>query len=72
MSNANEPAFPVTDFSGPHGMSKRDLIAMHALQGWIASNSAMMDQPEHHRVAARFAVNSADSLLAELSKAVPQ
>jgi hypothetical protein len=84
MSNANEPAFPVTDFTVPHGMSKRELIAMHALQGWIAGplGGDTMDvfdfeaEPEvakeHLDAVASTCVAYADALLAELSKAVPQ
>ncbi|ADX42578.1 hypothetical protein [Tetrasphaera phage TJE1] len=71
MSNDNSgPAFPSE--GGPYvrdGMTKRELIAMNALQG-ILANSAMIDQssPGSFNWASVAATKFADALLAELAK----
>lgn len=78
MNNADNSAFP-TDPSHTRGMTKRELIAMHALQGllangqlfdWLSARGHNADQSSAQ--IAEGAVRSADALLAELSKAVPQ
>jgi hypothetical protein len=78
MSNANEPAFPsqTHEYDGQGkvlqydigGLTKREHIAAMALQGWLATFTdpdcrALPDK------CAKFAVECADALLAELERA---
>lgn len=80
MKNADMPAMPQSatdggygcnydeDFGGyvPTGLTKREMFAMHAMQGELAG-SANHSRPEPEDVAS-FAVKCADALLKELEK----
>ncbi len=88
MKNADMPAMPIVNDNGaPHftsdiamtksncvGMTKREMIAMHAMQGYISGNLAWTDGADGGAVmlsvdeAAREAVSYADALLKELEK----
>lgn len=83
MSAANEPAYPTPDSGGhwtnpetgytgyqnpgKPGMTKREVMAMHVLAGWV-SDSSMHNDQEHIRNATTFAVACADALLSELER----
>lgn len=70
MSHGDESAFPwvIQHPSGDHnwatGLTKRELVAMAAMQGVLAAPDC---PPSNERIAA-FAVRCADALLAELDK----
>lgn len=49
------------------GMSKREMLAAMAMQGWLASYGGLHTVPDSKVVAAK-AVEIADALLAELEK----
>lgn len=71
------PAFPGVEYSfydgmpqvsGYYvGMTKREVIAMHAMAGLLASNSQAADWMEPKQ-SAEMAVEYADALLAELGR----
>lgn len=65
MSDANEPAFGHGDYvnGGAPGLTKRELFAAMAMQGWLAGISDA--EPE---LMAKDAVAYADALLAALSE----
>lgn len=70
MKDQSGPAFPVSkelwrglDFHP--GMTKRELIAMHALQGLLANSSLKL---EKYGLFAKDAVGLADAMLAELGR----
>lgn len=81
MSTANEPAYPTPDSGGhwtnpetgytgyqnpgQPGMTKREVIAMHALAGILTGTRG---SPSDMQLAARRAVLNADALLAELER----
>ena len=79
MSNADDPAYPPTEapwraWANPGvndetreclGMTKRELIAMHALAGILTGTRG---SPSDMQLAARRAVLHADALLAELER----
>lgn len=77
MKNSDMPAMPVNTFiqSGDtsqstsefSGLSKREIMAMHAMQGLLSSESAK-SWYEKHEDCAEAAVNYADALLKELEK----
>lgn len=81
MSNANEPAFPVTqtkhnkashapDYFNVHsvgGLTKRELLAAVAMQGMLASETEASNYG-HIGFLAESAVKRADALLAALAK----
>ena len=69
MTNSNHSAFPATEYyderpiGGSSGLTKRELFAAMALQGFIAANG------QHQvRDAATAAVEYADALIKALSK----
>lgn len=76
MKNAEMPAMPtpvMDNGSTPHGteptygLTKREMFAMHAMQGLLAANSGWRNSnPMTHDVIANEAVVLADALLAEL------
>lgn len=77
MSKADEPAFPVpeTAVGGQRmrgGLSKREYFAAMAMQGMLANpeinKRARKNGVYSPREYARWAVDSADALLAELEK----
>lgn len=81
MSTANEPAYPTPDSGGhwtnpetgytgyqnpgQPGMTKREMIAMHALQGITAGAYCGGGFMEVH---VKYAVEYADALLVELER----
>lgn len=70
MSDANDPAYPAWDLPEMtcYGLTKRELIAAMAMQGFAAD-------PDVHAeaaVVAVIAVKWADALLAELAKGGPK
>lgn len=71
--NKDQPAHPVTDFGGDDvaeylGMSKREVMAMAAMQAWIAHHGTAGGYGYNDIEMAESAVLSADALLKELSK----
>ena len=80
MKNGNSPAMPTHDVfqdcgfdgnSGPHltqttsyGLTKREMMAMHIMQGMISCENFNPPREE----AAQLAVGMADALLAELER----
>ena len=69
--SANNSAFPHDD--GPyamHGLTKRELIAAMAMQGFVSRPPAMTDESdqEYDAKIARWSIDTADALLAELAK----
>lgn len=82
MNNSNEPAFPVTvDLSnaslsqmaakmlGNHGLTKRELFAMAAMQGMLSAMDGWgYGGNEHYGDVAKYSVKYADALLKELNK----
>ena len=81
MKNADMPAMPTHDVfehcgfdgdSGPHmtqttnyGLTKREMMAMHALQGLLAAPDLNTVEPE---AVAGTAIAYADALLSELDR----
>lgn len=84
MKNADMPAMPLTNSNGAPvhhsnvgmdnhgvmaGLTKREMIAMHAMQGILAAGNAYVFVVGDEAVAvAEFAVSCADALLAELER----
>ncbi len=79
MKNADMPAMPTVDWdvksgyavtiTGDTGLTKREMFAMHAIQGLLAANPEWMSSnPMKKRVIANEAVYLADALLAELER----
>lgn len=74
MSNANEPAFPISAENSPNreaywGLDKREYFAAMAMQGlWANSQTFGPLLQQNPRAVAQWAVESADALLAELAK----
>lgn len=74
MSNqANQPAFAAVAMSPDgsyyqEGLTKRELIAAMALQGFVQKNITLFDDTNVHELRAKWAVDQADALLAELEK----
>ena len=58
-----DPAFPIPQLY--RGLTKRELFAAMALQGWLADSGGSMSSA---RDAARYAVDHADALIEALSK----
>lgn len=78
MSNANDMAFPVNSTeltpnnTYQHGLTKREYIATHAMNGLMATIQPGDAKITHEKLAALVAtvcVAFADALLAELAKA---
>jgi hypothetical protein len=74
MSNANEPAFPISDVDSPNresywGLDKREYFAAMAMQG-ISANPNFFGPlfQQNPRAAADYAVEAADALLARLAE----
>lgn len=71
MDNGNEPAYPMTEDSprtGPrtwYGLTKRELFAAMAMQGVVSADDENNIVAER---AAKWSVELADALLAELAK----
>lgn len=75
MSNANEPAFPISASDSPNheaywGLDKREYFAALAMQGMMPHLPATSeaDRPRQLAAFAARAVMAADALLAELAK----
>lgn len=79
MKNADMPAMPVVDDCGRPamygaegvealGLTKREMIAMHAMQGILAAGNADEFVVGDEVGFAGFAVSCADALLAELER----
>ena len=82
MDNSNKPAFPVpvdlTNASlsqmsakmlGNHGLTKRELFAMAAMQGILSAMDGWgYGGNEHYDGVAKYSVKYADALLKELNK----
>ena len=69
--NGNEPAFarPESEFTyGSTGLTKREWFAGMAMVGNVANSDPQM-RPSSHQDVARWSVELADALLAELAKA---
>ena len=78
MKNADMPAMPSSwkDFDSMglevtresyHGLNKREMFAMNALQGLLSNSALALDDLSEMQVA-RFSIEYADALLAELEK----
>lgn len=77
MKNADKPANPVitrkqvnnasADTCEHQGLTKREMFAMHAMNGYL-SNSQCLRTHVNHAQTAEKAVLMADALLAELEK----
>lgn len=67
MSNGNMPAMPTQSNGGDifGGLTKREMMAMHALQGLLAAPDLKTAEPV---AVARAAIAYADSILAELER----
>ena len=65
MTNGENPAYPVPEYTQVSGLTKRELFAAMAMQGLLAHDS-------DRRIAyiADDAVEAADALIAELNKEV--
>ena len=50
-----------------HGLNKREMFAMNALQGLLSNSALALDDLSEMQVA-RFSIEYADALLAELEK----
>lgn len=74
MSNANQPAFPTSEFYDEKvigtvgGLTKRELFAAMAMQGCLADPKIRGDLDLLAPVIAQESVAFADALLAELAK----
>ena len=60
--NGNEPTFPVPEYYRSLGLTKRELFAAMAMQGYTANTIFHQDNM------AQWCVKCADALLAELAK----
>lgn len=75
MKNADKPAMPI-EFNGfgqyqpeAHaGLTKREMFAMHAMQGLCSSANSDGEWSHDAKLAASVAVEYADALLAELER----
>ena len=75
MKNANTPAMPI-ELSGFNqfapeahtGLTKREMFAMHAMQGLISVNAVYNGRTDARDLLAKDAIAHADALLAELEK----
>ena len=68
MSLADKPAYPVPNDANanqPMGMTYREWLAGRAMQGLLA-NHKFADIPDIPKSVARWSVNHADALIAEL------
>lgn len=71
MENKDMPAFPAPDNRGlPPGLSKREIIAMAAMQGML-SNPKLDIETTKAETIAQDAIAQTDILLLELSKPQP-
>lgn len=79
MKNADMPAMPINNdelasalelgANGSKGLTKREMFAMHAMQGFLAANSGWKNSaPMTNSEIAQEAVDLADDLLEALSK----
>lgn len=75
MNNSDMPAYPVTDEKAPPsefgwvcGLTKRELIAAMAMQGYCANSTDGFLKRSSDAEVAEMSVNAADALLAELEK----
>lgn len=71
MKNADMPASPVQGFTADQyflhaGLTKRELFAAMAMQGFIASDHANGSEKRLNEDNAAMAIEAADALLAEL------
>lgn len=69
--SANEPAYPWGEHgTALGGLTKRELIAAMAMQGYLSRPPAMTNESEREYDAkiARWSTDTADALLAELAK----
>lgn len=67
MTNSEQPAFPLTEFSSANGLlgiTKREYFAAMAMNGYMASSEYMSTSEE----IARIAIRTADELLRQLEK----
>jgi len=68
MKNADKPASPVM-IDDWHGLTKREMFAIHAMQGLLAGNLARPDVISVDATeAAKEAASYADALLKELDQ----
>ena len=65
----SEPAFPQTDPNGNQwwGLTKREIFAALALQGWLSSWPQSGGIPRYD-ILAQTSVDAADALISELAK----
>ena len=73
MGNANESAFPismgpVSDGDYIPGLTKRELFAAMAMQGYLASVGVVGGPVPRDEDIARYSVDTADALLAALEE----
>lgn len=75
MKNANEPAMPI-EFNGfgqhapeaHSGLTKREMFAMHAMQGLLSADYQNGSEKLNSEDVASMSIDYADALLAELEK----
>ena len=69
MSSANEPAYPVLNYSEAQypGLTKREMFAMAAMQGFCANPDEQISRSDVGPIA-NWAVAQADAVLAEIAK----
>lgn len=65
MTNATSPACPVVPNAPHYGLTKREVFAMHAMQGYLANPDLSGEANETY---AEWSVNTADAVLRELDK----
>ena len=78
MKNEDKPAMPIDGealndspslcLEDSTGLTKREMFAMHAMQGLLSANATYSGKTNDRIALARDAIAHADSLLAELEK----
>ena len=68
MTNGENPAYPVPEYTLVAGLTKRELFAAMAMQGQLAHRNGYTENG--YGVIASDAVEFADALIAELNKEV--
>ena len=68
MTNGENPAYPVPEYTQVSGLTKRELFAAMAMQGMQANISYTTHYAAEQK--AQLAVMNADALIAELNKEV--